>query len=198
MDDTNQALANLLKEFDARHPAPAPEPSSGDKPAKAPPDATAREEETANTKEKALDRWFHEDRGGKRVPKRLDIPNEALVEAGGPLHLKGNITLINEEGHVRHVNRVALCRCGASGSKPLCDEQHLEIEFFDAGNIDRASDWAEVNRPQTVTVKAIKDGPLRFRGYLKIYNRKGQQFISTHGDLCRCGKSTKKPFCDCQ
>lgn len=195
MDDTAQALANLLKEFDAKRPAATPEPDKGDSPKPATPPPVAREDES--TKEKALDRWFREERGGKRVPKRLEIPNECLVESGGPLRLKGNITLINEEGNVRHVNEVALCRCGASGSKPLCDDQHLEIEFFDPGNIDRASDWAEVNRPQTVTVKAVKDGPLRFRGYLKIFNRKGQQFISTRGDLCRCGRSTKKPFCDC-
>jgi len=194
MDDTAQALANLLKQFDAKSPAPAQAEPEKEAPS-APPKAEVREDES--TAEKALDRWFHEERGGKRVPKRLEIPNEALVESGGPLRLKGNITLINEEGNVRHVNQVALCRCGASKSKPLCDDQHLDIEFFDPGNIDRASDWAEVNRPQTVTVRAIKDGPLRFRGYLKIFNRKGQQYISTRGDLCRCGKSTKKPFCDC-
>ncbi|NIQ97732.1 MAG: hypothetical protein GWN87_28835, partial [Desulfuromonadales bacterium] len=38
---------------------------------------TPRPEEPT-TGQKTLDRWFIEERGGKRVPKRLQIPNEAL------------------------------------------------------------------------------------------------------------------------
>jgi CDGSH-type Zn-finger protein len=156
----------------------------------------AEPEET--TKEKAIDRWFREQRGNKRVPKRLDIPNEVLVTSGGPLKMTGNITLIEEDGTITHTTNLSLCRCGASNSTPLCDDQHLEIEFLDNGSIGKASDWSPISRPQTVTVKVIPDGPLKFRGYLKVFNRKGQECISMSGALCRCGRSTKKPFCDCQ
>ena len=149
-------------------------------------------ERVESTDEKALDRWFREQRGTKRVPKRLDLPNELLVTNGGPLKMTGNITLINEDGSVTHANHLNLCRCGASKNKPICDDQHLEIEFFDNGAIQRVSDWMPVNRPQT----AVKDGPLKFRGYLRIYNKKGQECITMSGALCRCGKSSNKPFCD--
>ena len=150
------------------------------------------------TDQKALDRWFLEQRGGQRVPKRLEVPNEALVTSGGPLKITGNLTLISEDGHVMHANHLTLCRCGASQSKPLCDEQHLEVEFLDTGGIEQASDCMPVNRPQTLIMTCIQDGPLKYRGYLRVYNRKGQECLSMQGALCRCGKSTKKPFCDCQ
>ena len=79
-------------------------------------------ERVESTDEKALDRWFREQRGTKRVPKRLDLPNELLVTNGGPLQMTGNITLINEDGSVTHANHLNLCRCGASKNKPICDE----------------------------------------------------------------------------
>jgi CDGSH-type Zn-finger protein len=148
--------------------------------------------------EKTLDRWFTEQRGSKRVPKRLDVPNEALVTSAGPLKITGNITLIDEDGEVSHANHLTLCRCGASNNKPVCDDRHLEIELFDMGNINQASECMPLNRPRTVTITAVKDGPLKFRGYLRVYNRKGQECTTMQGALCRCGRSTKKPFCDCQ
>ena len=193
MDDASKAYAKPLSwsdpdeyEFDSRSnpdlgipsvPEHAPKPSE-------------------STDEKALDRWFLEQRGNKRVPKRLDVANELLVTSGGPLKMKGNITLINEDGSVTHSNSLSLCRCGASKSKPFCDDQHLEVEFFDGGAVSQLSDWMPVNRPQTITVTVVKNGPLKFRGYLRIYNKKGQECITMSGALCRCGKSSKKTFCD--
>lgn len=153
--------------------------------------------DSTSTDEKALDRWFHEQRGTKRVPKRLEVPNEVLVNSGGPLKVTGNITLIAEDGEVTHANHLTLCRCGASRNKPICDDAHLDIEFLDNGQVTQASDCMPLRRPQTVTITCIKDGPLRFRGYLRLFNTKGQECLSMQGNLCRCGKSTKKPFCDC-
>lgn len=152
----------------------------------------------ASTGEKAHERWFLKQRGSKKVPKRLEIPNEVLVTAAGPLKVTGNITLIEEDGTVTHANHLTLCRCGASKMKPICDGEHLEIEFFDSGKIERASNCMPIHRPQTVTVTCVPDGPLKIRGYVRVHNRKGQEFLSLQTNLCRCGKSTKKPFCDCQ
>jgi CDGSH-type Zn-finger protein len=159
-------------------------------------DSPAVREPAETTDEKTLDRWFLEQRGNKKVPKRLDVANELLVTTGGPLKMTGNITLIHEDGTVENSNALTLCRCGASKHKPYCDDQHLEIEFFDSGAVSQLSDWMPVTRPQTVTVTAVKNGPLKFRGYLRIYNKRGQECITMNGALCRCGKSSKKPFCD--
>jgi len=193
MDDASKAYAKPLSwsdsdpyEFD---PGPSPnlDIPGTHKPAAKKPESTG---------DKALDRWFLEQRGNKRVPKRLDVANELLVTAGGPLKMTGNITLIDEEGSVTHSNNLSLCRCGSSKNGPICDDKHLDIEFFDNGAIGQMSDWMPVSRPQTITVTCVKDGPLKFRGYLRIYNKRGQECITMNGALCRCGKSSRKPFCE--
>ena len=193
MDDATNAFAKNLSWSDPGQPSPDAE-TSPDLDGYTVPETGFEKPES--TDKKALDRWFHEKRGSKQVPKRLDVANELLVTTGGPLKMTGNITLINEDGSVTHATNLNLCRCGASKSKPFCDDQHLEIEFFDGGAISQLSDWMPVNRPQTITVTCVKNGPLKFRGYLRIYNKKGQECITMSGALCRCGLSSKKPFCD--
>jgi CDGSH-type Zn-finger protein len=189
MDDVSKAYAKPLGWSDPDRYFDDPQ----NKPAL---DSPAVPGPTESTDEKTLDRWFLEQRGNKKVPKRLDVANELLVTTGGPLKMTGNITLIHEDGTTEHSNALSLCRCGASKNRPYCDDQHLEIEFFDSGAVSQLSDWMPVTRPQTVTVTAVKNGPLKFRGYLRIYNKRGQECITMNGALCRCGKSSKKPFCD--
>ena len=193
MDDAHKAYARPLSWSDPDDylvsPKPSPLPDSSTVP-------ETEAERPESTDEIAIDRWFLEQRGSKRVPKRLNVANELLVTTGGPLKMTGNITLIDEDGSVTHSNSLSLCRCGASNNKPLCDDQHLEIEFFDGGAVTQLSDWMPVTRPQTITVTCVKNGPLKFRGYLRIYNKKGQECITMSGALCRCGKSSKKPFCE--
>jgi CDGSH-type Zn-finger protein len=147
--------------------------------------------------ERKQDRWFIEERGGKRVAKRLDIVNEAQVSPRGPLKITGNITLVKEDGERSFHNELTLCRCGASGNKPLCDGRHLDIEFFDNGAIMQASATARSNTPQPLIINVIEGGPLLFKGYLRTYNPRGQESFARQGALCRCGRSSKKPFCDC-
>ena len=193
MEDTSKAYA---KPLDWSHTDQQPDKTDSNQN----PDTSTVPEPAAkkpeSTDEKAIDRWFLEQRGNKRVPKRLDVANELQVTTGGPLKMTGNITLISEDGTVSHTNSLSLCRCGASKSRPFCDDQHLAIEFFDGGAVTQLSDWMPVTRPQTVTVTCVKNGPLKFRGYLRIFNKKGQECITMSGALCRCGKSSKKPFCD--
>ncbi len=150
-----------------------------------------------STHDETRDRWFTEQRGGQKQPKRLDVPNEALVSSRGPIKLTGNITLVDEKGQQSHHNELKLCRCGASQNKPLCDDQHIEIEFVDRGAIMQASEIAATRRPQPLKVTVVKDGPLKFQGYLRVYNQRGQECVTFNGALCRCGQSARKPFCDC-
>lgn len=193
MEDATKATAKNLDWSDSDHLTTGPESSPNLDSPTVPEPASKKSE---STDEKALDRWFLEQRGNKRVPKRLEVANELLVTSGGSLKMTGNITLINEDGSVTHANNLNLCRCGASKNRPFCDDQHLEIEFLDGGSVTQLSDWMPVTRPQTITVTCVKNGPLKFRGYLRIFNKKGQECITMSGALCRCGKSSKKPFCD--
>ena len=148
------------------------------------------------TTAKALDRWFTERQKNQGAPRLLEVPNEALVTNAGPLQLTGNITLVHEDGTVQYSNHVTLCRCGASGTKPTCNGQHLEREFLNPGKISEASEIAASQRPSKITLSCIKDGPITFRGRLRLHNQFNQECVKMRGSLCRCGQSASKPFCD--
>jgi uncharacterized Fe-S cluster protein YjdI len=56
-------------------------------------------------------------------------PSMTVVK-GGPLHVRGAIEIRGPDGAPLEVPpRFALCRCGASGNKPFCDNSHLTIGF---------------------------------------------------------------------
>ena len=59
-----------------------------------------------------------------------DLPQEISVIRDGPLWLSGNIAVTRADGQpIQTRNRVTLCRCGQSGTKPLCDGTHNEVGF---------------------------------------------------------------------
>lgn len=58
------------------------------------------------------------------------LPDQVNVIPGGPLWVTGGVAITNAAGEPMETrNRVALCRCGASGNKPLCDGSHKDVEF---------------------------------------------------------------------
>ncbi len=60
------------------------------------------------------------------------LPAEIGVMVNGPLWVTGAIAVeVGEEGTLQTRNRVALCRCGASARKPLCDGTHKAVGFTD-------------------------------------------------------------------
>jgi CDGSH-type Zn-finger protein len=158
--------------------------------------AESQQEENLTTSAKAVDRWFRERRTLQGAPRLLEVPNEALVSNGGPLQITGNIALIGEDGSVQYANHLTLCRCGASKSKPDCDEQHLECEFLHSGKITEVSELKASQRACRITISCIKDGPITFSGSLRLHNRYDQECVKLRGSLCRCGHSANKPFCD--
>lgn len=117
----------------------------------------------------------------------------------GPLYVRGRITLKNAAGEVLLADtRMALCRCGASRNKPLCDNSHIEAGFQDSGmpaaqNVDGRS-------PAGLLVTPSTDGPLHVEAQdtvLTILNAAGAPvFVGRDAWLCRCGGSSNKPFCD--
>lgn len=167
-----------------------------DDPGGQPAESTGGQKENLTTTAKALDRWFKERQKSHSAPRLLDVPNEVLVSNGGPLQITGNITLVNEDGTVQYANHLTLCRCGHSDSKPNCDGQHLDKEFLHAGKIAEASEIAASSNPSKITISCIKNGPITFRGRLRMHNQFGQECVKMRGSLCRCGHSTSKPFCD--
>ena len=59
-----------------------------------------------------------------------DFPAEIAATPDGPLWVTGRIPLERSDGQpLESRNRMTLCRCGASKTKPLCDGSHKEIGF---------------------------------------------------------------------
>ena len=59
-----------------------------------------------------------------------DLPVEVAVIPDGPLWVSGGLTVTRDDGTPLETrNRVTLCRCGQSSSKPLCDGSHKEAGF---------------------------------------------------------------------
>ena len=156
----------------------------------------AQQQENLTTSAKALDRWFRERQKNQGAPRLLEVPNEVLVSNGGPLQVTGNITLVHEDGRVQYANHLSLCRCGHSRSRPVCDDQHVDMEFLHSGKIFEVSEVAASSRPSKITISCIKDGPITFRGRMRLHNQFGQECVKMRGSLCRCGQSASKPFCD--
>jgi CDGSH-type Zn-finger protein len=177
--DSGESFVAFMNE-----PAPAGAPSE------------TGQKEGLTTSAKALDRWFKERQKNHGAPRMLEIPNETMISSGGPLQITGNITLVNEDGSVQYANHLTLCRCGHSNSKPICDEQHLDAEFLHSGKFSGISEVTPTDRPSKITVSIIKDGPITFRGRMKLHNQFGQECTKMRGSLCRCGQSANKPYCD--
>jgi len=61
------------------------------------------------------------------LPQQIAVTTEVLSEGliEGPLWVMGNIPIIRSDGKpFEHRKRVALCNCGLSHHKPLCDGTH--------------------------------------------------------------------------
>ena len=58
------------------------------------------------------------------------LATEIALVPDGPLWVTGGVAITKSDGTVMETrNRVTLCRCGASKTKPLCDGSHTEAGF---------------------------------------------------------------------
>ena len=59
-----------------------------------------------------------------------DEPPSVEPVRGGPLYIRGNVEIQDSAGEtISKETRVALCRCGHSQKKPICDNTHRIIGF---------------------------------------------------------------------
>ena len=66
------------------------------------------------------------------LPPSIGLVEDPVEDCSGPLWVRGFIAVIAADGHRYEVrNRVTLCRCGASKTKPFCDGSHAAIKFKD-------------------------------------------------------------------
>jgi CDGSH-type Zn-finger protein/uncharacterized Fe-S cluster protein YjdI len=142
---------------------------------------------------------LHFERRDGGAPEPVPAANTVMVSRNGPAYLRGDIELVDEQGEIRLSDtRVALCRCGLSGNKPLCDNAHLDAGFREPGGVTTP---ARVEDPgadgSRLRVIERKDGPLELQGPFAIASADRKTMLAgTRTKLCRCGHSSEKPFCD--
>ena len=127
--------------------------------------------------------------------------NSITVAPDGPLYLRGAIEIQDAEGEtLLEDTRVALCRCGESKNKPLCDNSHKDIDFkapagFDESKL-RPSDGNNLDHDKLI-IKLMDNGPMLLDGEYEVYSLGNAPMNSKKNvAMCRCGKSSSKPFCD--
>lgn len=127
------------------------------------------------------------------------IPEENTVEVAsdGPLYVRGDVEITAEDGTTLLSDvRVALCRCGASGNKPLCDNSHLDVGFDAPGAVDEERS-ADDESAGELRVTPTANGPFHLEGPFDLVGEEGgPTYRDDDAWLCRCGGSGSKPFCD--
>jgi CDGSH-type Zn-finger protein len=69
----------------------------------------------------------------RKYEASIGLIEDPAQQCSGPLWLRGEVPVISADGFAYEVrNRVTLCRCGQSRSKPFCDGTHAAIKFRDA------------------------------------------------------------------
>lgn len=144
--------------------------------------------------------------GDEAVPDR----NAVVVVEDGPVHLRGDLDVRTASGApVTRETRLAVCRCGRSGNRPLCDGSHERT--FDAAGVapdealdaalaasgesgDGGADESDADHdPLVVTLR--RNGPVHLAGPFTLVRADGERSADETA-LCRCGSSPRKPFCD--
>jgi CDGSH-type Zn-finger protein/uncharacterized Fe-S cluster protein YjdI len=134
----------------------------------------------------------------ERLAEPRPTTNRITVAADGPLYVRGDLEL--RDGNDRVVlrdTRMALCRCGASQNKPLCDGSHTKAGFRDPAALGTAN-LTPADDGHPLSIQASHNGPLLLQGPVTIRSADADAppVQGTKTALCRCGGSANKPFCD--
>jgi CDGSH-type Zn-finger protein/uncharacterized Fe-S cluster protein YjdI len=125
-----------------------------------------------------------------------DAVNTVTTQPDGPLVLSGDITVVMGAAEPLRDTCVALCRCGASATKPLCDGSHTQAGFSDPGLAGPRPESRQDETSGELRVEPQANGPLYLQGKVKVLNARGDAIFEGHEAwLCRCGSSADKPFC---
>ena len=112
------------------------------------------------------------------------------------LYIRGRVRLRSADGSlIVEDMRLSLCRCGQSRNKPFCDNSHRAARFDDPGAVPDGGAPSETDDGLEITASA--NGPLLVQGAFNLRAADGQgQYQAAYAELCRCGASGNKPFCD--
>ncbi|MGH8108443.1 MAG: CDGSH iron-sulfur domain-containing protein [Arenimonas sp.] len=119
--------------------------------------------------------------------------NTARILENGPYVFRGDLQIAGQAPRTR----ATLCRCGATKAAPFCDGSHYKIGFTATGEPTPVAIPDEALHRGPLVITPISNGALVIDGPLDIVSGTGSQ-IAKEGkaELCRCGASGNKPYCD--
>ncbi|MBI2684425.1 MAG: CDGSH iron-sulfur domain-containing protein [Actinobacteria bacterium] len=138
--------------------------------------------------------YVRKDGGPAETP---NAENTAVIANNGPIYVRGDLGIPGIPADMPATSfRAALCRCGESKNKPFCDNSHESTGFVDRGAVGRTGSPLEaIGGP--LVIRPLPNGPLLVSGNLTIVSGLGRRaWQGTKTSLCRCGRSSDKPFCD--
>jgi CDGSH-type Zn-finger protein len=121
------------------------------------------------------------------------IVNVLRVRENGPLAVHADLVIDGKSIGFRGT----LCRCGDSKAKPFCDTSHVAAKFSATGEPPTEASSPLAARDGTLKISPQPNGPLLVEGNVEIVSGTGRTTNRvTKVMLCRCGQSSKKPYCD--
>lgn len=138
---------------------------------------------------------LHYTRTGKPEPASS---NEITLVRNGPYYIRGEVVIADEnETQLLTDTRAALCRCGRSRHQPFCDGHHDSSGFKDAGRLFGKKGEAAKTFRGKLHIKPVRRGPLKVEGKFQWKDSRGLNLSAGPKEvLCRCGRSSRRPFCD--
>ena len=128
------------------------------------------------------------------------MPNTIQPQVDGPLMVEGDVEVFAADGTlIKTAAKMWLCRCGLSDKKPFCDGTHNKSGFSDAATVppDYVIKIPEAGTPAArLRLTLRQDGPINCFGEARIVGQDGSAWNGNQANLCRCGQSKNKPFCD--
>jgi CDGSH-type Zn-finger protein/uncharacterized Fe-S cluster protein YjdI len=134
---------------------------------------------------------MRKDGGANEQPPEANI---VIVRENVPLAFHADLRINGQEVGFR----ATLCRCGLSRNKPYCDNSHINGGFVATGEpASKESELKITDLTGPVDVKPVLNGPLMVTGKLEVESGTGRNVDRVEKTwFCRCGHSSKKPFCD--
>jgi CDGSH-type Zn-finger protein/truncated hemoglobin YjbI/ferredoxin len=114
------------------------------------------------------------------------LPSTICTEAGGPYLVTNPQRMCSWLGVDMPITpQMALCRCGQSASKPLCDGTHADIGFTDGKDPNRVPDRVDTYVGLQVTVQDNR-GTCAHSGYCTdrlptVFQREAEAFVAPSG-----------------
>lgn len=130
------------------------------------------------------------------LTEAMPATNTIVAWLNGPLQVTGDLRIEGTTVAIEHETRATLCRCGASQNKPFCDNAHKNSVF--EGTTINSMTAVPLSEGGPLKITVVPDGPLRIEGAVTLYNAQNEVLATSSSavNLCRCGGSSKKPFCD--